>query len=406
MNFRVVPDALQKLSLLDSTTEFQTTEFEPAGNEPLTERVNVSSQHSPGHSGSMAKIPMRTNKPLPCISEVTTPTGKKPVLKAMLTTACERNCYYCPFRAGRNKTKRITFSPDEMAKAYDTMHRAQLVDGMFLSSGIIKGGVTTQDKLIDTAEILRKTYNYRGYIHLKIMPGAEYDQIHRAMQLADRVSVNLEGATEERLRRLAPKKDYWTELIQRIQWISQLRRQERLRASVVTQFVVGAVEDTDLELLQVSETLYRQFGLRRAYYSAFRPISQTPFAELAPASRLREHRLYQAGFLLRDYGWSLEDMAFTQAANLPLHVDPKQAWADAYLREAPVEVNQATRTELLRVPGIGPKGADAILNARRRGRLRQLSDLRRVGVRDVTRAAPFLLFDGQASAQQLSLFPV
>lgn len=394
MNFKTAPSPYEKLSLLDRTMD-----LEPAGTEPLQEgNLNaVATKTASLHA-------RHTAKPLPCISEVTTPQGKKPVLKAMMTTACERDCFYCPFRAGRSKMARITFSPDEMAKTFDTMQRAQLVDGMFLSSGIIKGGVTTQDKIIDTAEIMRKKYAYRGYIHLKIMPGADYDQIRRTMQLADRVSVNLEGATEERLRRLAPKKEYWSELIQRLQWVSQLRQQEQLRASVVTQFVVGAVGDTDLELLQVSETLYRQFGLRRAYYSAFHPISQTPFEELAPTPAIRQHRLYQASFLLRDYDWQLEDLAFQQDANLRLDVDPKQAWADEFLRHAPLEVNRASREELLKIPGIGPKGAHAILSARRRGQLTELSQLRRIGVRDAKRAAPYVLLDGHAPEQQLRLF--
>lgn len=390
MNFKVAPTPFEKLSLLDHSMD-----LEPAGTEPLSEQTaqKTESIHA-----------RHTAKPLPCISEVTTPTGKKPVLKSMMTTACERNCFYCPFRAGRNKMQRVTFQPDEMAKTFDLMQRARLVDGLFLSSGIIKGGVTTQEKIIDTAEILRKQYNYRGYIHLKIMPGAEYDQIRRTMQLADRVSVNLEGATAERLQRLAPKKDYWNELIQRLQWASQLREQEQLRASIVTQFVVGAVEDTDLELLQVSETLYRQFGLRRTYYSAFHPISDTPFAELPSTPAIRQHRLYQASFLLRDYGWLLEDLSFQADTNLRLDVDPKQAWADEYLRHAPVEVNRAERMELLRIPGVGPKGADAILRARSRGQLTELSQLRRVGVRDVKRAAPYLLLNGRAPEQQLPLF--
>ncbi len=392
MNFKVAPDPYQKLSLLDNHMA-----LELAGSEPHAETAA-------GATVTHAKASHHTTKPLPCISEVTTPTGKKPILKAMMTTACERNCFYCPFRAGRNKMQRITFTPDEMAKTYDTMQRAQLVDGLFLSSGIIKGSVTTQDKIIDTAAILRKQYNYRGYIHLKIMPGAEYDQIRRAMQLADRVSVNLEGATAERLQRLAPKKDYWNELIQRIQWISHLRKTEALRASAVTQFVVGAVGDTDLELLQVSERLYHQYGLRRAYYSGFHPISQTPFEDLPPTSALRQHRLYQASFLLRDYDWPLEELSFQQDTNLRLDVDPKQAWADAYLRHAPVEINRATRTELLRVPGIGPKGAETIIEGRRRGRITELSHLRRAGIRDANRAAPYLLLDGHAPAQQLALF--
>ncbi len=391
MNFKVAPDPLQKLSLLDSATS-----FEPAGSEPLTEQQTTKT----------ASIHARhTAKPLPCISEVTTPRGKKPVLKSMMTTACERDCYYCPFRAGRNKMQRITFSADEMAKSFDTMQRAQLVDGMFLSSGIIKGGVTTQDKIIDTAEIIRKKYNYRGYVHLKIMPGAEYDQIRRAMQLADRVSINLEGATEERLRRLAPKKDYWTELVQRLQWISQLRQTETLRASVVTQFVVGAVEDTDLELLQMSEVLYKQLGLRRAYYSAFHPISQTPFEELPATPAAREHRLYQASFLLRDYDWLLEDLTFQADTNLRLDVDPKQAWADEHLRHSPIELNGANRAELLHIPGIGPRGADAILRARRHGRISELSQLRRVGIRAIHRVAPYVLINGRAPEQQLPLLP-
>src|SRR5438552_9937713 len=174
----------------------------------------------------------------------------RPVLKRrrLNTTACERNCYYCPFRAGRSKTKRVTFGPDELASGFDTLQRAGQVEGMFLSSGIIKGSVTTQDKIIDTVEIIRNRYNYQGYIHLKIMPGAEYDQLYRAMQLADRVSINLEGPTQDRLTALAPKKDFNGELLQRLAWAHQIR-QSGIRASTVTQFVVGAVGDTDVELL-------------------------------------------------------------------------------------------------------------------------------------------------------------
>jgi predicted DNA-binding helix-hairpin-helix protein len=384
MNFKIAPDAYQKLSLLDDTMR-----FEPAGAQPQTEK-EAPSQRSP--------------KPLPCISDVSTPTGKKPILKAMMTTACERNCFYCPFRAGRNQTKRVTFTPDEMAATHMQLARTNVVDGLFLSSGIIKGSVTTQDKIIDTAEILRRKYNYRGYLHLKVMPGAEYDQIRRTMQLADRVSVNLEGATAQRLALLAPKKDYWGELITRLQWISQLRQKEQLRASVVTQFVVGAVGDTDLELLQVSDSLYNQLGLRRAYYSAFNPVSHTPFDELAPTSAQREFRLYQASFLLRDYGWQVEDLPFQADTNLPLDADPKRIWADHNLLNTPIELNTANRAQLLHVPGIGPVAADAIILARRKGHLRELGHLAALGVRDVTRTAPYILLNGQRPAQQLSLF--
>ncbi len=384
MKFRVAPDAYQKLSLLGDATR-----FEPAGGDPVTEAAETAAPSK--------------GKPLPCISDVSTPKGKKPILKAMMTTACERNCNYCPFRAGRNQARRITFQPDEMAGVFNKMQQAGLVDGLFLSSGIIKGGVSTQDRLIDAAEILRSKFLYRGYIHLKIMPGAEYDQILRAMQLADRVSINLEGATPKRLEALAPAKDYWQELITRMRWIEDIRRQRRLSVSSATQFVVGVVGDTDLELLQVSETLYAQMGLRRAYYSAFSPVAGTPFEERAAVAPMRQFRLYQASFLLRDYGWSVEDLPFDASANLPLNIDPKLAWAQEHLLDAPLEVNRASRRELLQVPGIGPVTADAIVKERRRGRLSDITHLRAIGVRRVERVAPFVLLDGHRPPVQMRL---
>src|SRR5215471_16934710 len=197
MQVQIIPDTLTKLTQLGDTTL-----YEPSGDQPQTER---------------RRVPYQSRSIDECITNVVTPKGKKPILKTMMTTACERNCFYCPFRAGRSKTQRMTFSPDEMASAFDTLQRANRVEGMFLSSGIIKGSVTTQGKIIDTVEIIRRRFEYQGYIHLKIMPGVEYEQLHRAMQLADRVSVNLEGPTQERLNALAPKKDFERELISMLQ---------------------------------------------------------------------------------------------------------------------------------------------------------------------------------------------
>jgi predicted DNA-binding helix-hairpin-helix protein len=344
-----------------------------------------------------------------CITEVSTPHGKKPVLKAMVTTACEKDCYYCPFRAGRSAMERTTFKPDELALAFDRIQRAGLVDGIFLSSGVAGGGVRTQDKIIDTIEIIRRKYQYHGYVHLKIMPGAEYDQIARAVQLADRVSINLEGPTAQRLGALAPHKDFDGDLLERLRWMHAIQQRAAaeapgaLHTSIVTQLVVGAVGDTDLEHLSLTQNLYRQLGLRRAYYSAFNPVEETPFENLPPTSPLREHRLYQASFLLRDYGWDVEDLPFEGEGNLRTDIDPKLAWAEEHLREQPVEVMHASRRELLRVPGIGPKGAEAILRARRRGRLTGLAHLRAVGVAAALRAAPYILLDGRRPPQQLPL---
>src|SRR6266699_3177876 len=386
MLVQTLPDTMTKLAQLGDATQ-----YEPAGDQPQAERNRV-----PYQSHSLAE----------CITNVSTPRGKKPILKTMVTTACERNCNYCPFRAGRSKMKRMTFTPDELAAGLDNLQCAGQVEGMFLSSGIIKGSVTTQDKIIDTAEIVRKRYHYQGYLHLKVMPGIEYDQLYRLMQLGDRVSVNLEGPTQERLDALAPKKDFERELLRMLQLAEHIRRThpyEKL-AGIVTQFVVGAVGDTDLELLSLSSSLYHQYGLTRAYYSGFSPVIQTPFENLLATDPLREHRLYQASFLLRDYGWNVEDFPFLPDGNMELELDLKRAWAERYLRQAPIEIMIANRQQLLRIPGIGPVGADAILKARRQGRLTSMSDLQKLGIRAPEQTSPYILLDGHRPAMQMNLF--
>ncbi|MCY4145944.1 MAG: radical SAM protein [Chloroflexi bacterium] len=387
MASRIVSETLTKLSQMGDVTL-----HEPAGDSPHSERVRRSRKQEFNFSD--------------CIANLQTPRGPKPVLKTMMTTACERNCHYCVFRAGRAKTKRVTFSPDEMAGAFATLQRAKQVDGLFLSSGIIKGSVATQDKIIDTADIVRNKQRYRGYIHLKIMPGIEYDQLYRAMQLADRVSVNLEAPTSERLHRLAPKKIFVQELLRMLQWAEQIRRdhpRERL-ASSVTQFVVGAVGDTDLELMAMSGKLYAQAHLARVYYSSFSPVPGTPFENLPPSDLLREFRLYQASFLLRDYQWDVEDLPFLRDGNLRTDIDPKQAWADEHLAHAPIEIMRAEREQLLRIPGVGIVGADAILRARRRGKLTDLSQLKQIGLRMPQKLANYVLLDGARPARQKRLF--
>jgi predicted DNA-binding helix-hairpin-helix protein len=338
------------------------------------------------------------------------PNGQQiSLLKTLLTSACERNCYYCPFRAGRDM-RRATFRPDEFAKTFMLLYRKNIAEGIFLSSGVVGGGVRTQDQLIDTAEILRRKLGFRGYIHLKIMPGAERAQVERAMQLADRVSINLEAPNDARLQHLAPRKQFLEELLQPLRWADEIRRtQPAYRGwngrwpSTVTQFVVGAVGDSDLELLHTTDSLYRQLHLRRAYYSAFNPIHDTPLENIPATDPMRQHRLYQASFLLRDYGFTIEEMPFEQAShNLPLATDPKQAWAQSHLHE-PIEINRAERQELLRIPGIGPKIADAIIRTRREVKLRDLSSLAQIGA-SARRAAPYILLDGHRPAYQMSFF--
>lgn len=338
------------------------------------------------------------------------PGGKRvPLLKTLLTSACERNCFYCPFRAGRDM-RRVTFKPDEMAHLVMDLARARTINGAFISSGIAGGGPRTQDRLLDTAEILRQKLHYQGYLHLKLMPGAEVAQIERAMQLADRVSVNLEAPNPNRLALLAPQKQMMEELLEPLRVVDSIRRSQPARLgwngrwpSTTTQFVVGAVGESDLELLQTVSYLYRKLHLARSYFSGFHPVTDTPFEDHRATNPWRQHRLYQAAFLLHDYGFELEDLPFQNGENLAVEVDPKVAWARQNLDEAPLEINRAARRELLKVPGFGPKAVEAILHAQvRGGRLRSLDDLKALGIA-AGRAAPFILLDGHRPPRQLSL---
>ncbi len=339
-----------------------------------------------------------------CISHATLPNGKRiSLLKTLVSSACEMNCRYCAFSAGRD-FQRATFTPDELAYLSHRMFRLGLVKGVFLSSGLVGGGIKTQDRLIATSELLRRKYDFRGYLHIKIMPGAERDQVAETMRWANRVSLNLESPNEQRLSYLAPRKEFADELLQRLKWIRALRTQMPYAApSATTQFVVGPAGESDLELMKACEYLYRDLGLARAYFSGFSPVPGTPLEQHPPVVLRREQRLYQASFLLRDYGFDVEDLPFEQNGQLPLSEDPKLAWAKQYLRDSPVEVNTADREMLLRIPGIGLKSADRIIQARRKATLRSVRDLRNLGIA-TKRVLPFVLIDGRQSPRQLSLW--
>jgi predicted DNA-binding helix-hairpin-helix protein len=379
-------DAVEKLRLLGPATRFEPAEEVAVSRSPRARR--------------------RADDLAECVHNAVMPGGKRiALLKTLLTSGCERDCRYCAFRQGRD-FRRATFSPDELAGLFMQLHRSGIVQGVFLSSAIAGGGPTTEDRLIGAAKILRQRYDFQGYIHLKIMPGAERDQVEMAMRLADRVSVNLEAPNTKRLSPLAPHKTFDEELLQRLRWIEEIRRGRPGRwPSSTTQFVVGAGDESDVELLVTTAFLHREVGLTRAYFSRFSPVPDTPLEDRPPTSPWREHRLYQASFLLRDYGFTAEELPFDPDGNLPLESDPKLAWARRHLAQAPVEVNTAKRRELLRVPGIGPISADKLLAARRQGRLRGLSDLGKLGIA-AKRPAPFILLDGRRPPRQLSLWPV
>lgn len=331
------------------------------------------------------------------------PDGQRvALLKILLTNVCTRDCAYCANRAGRD-CPRTGFTPEELARTFVAMWQKGLVKGLFLSSGVGFNPQRTMDRILATAEIIRKRYRFPGYIHLKILPGADPAQVEYAGRLAQRVSINLEVPSAVYLSRLAPHKDP-DELLAPLRLIAKLRKRDPTwaPAGATTQFVVGAAEESDRDLLTTVASLYERVGLRRAYFSAFQPVPDTPLESHPPTPLWREHRLYQSDFLMRQYGFTLEELPFDERGFLPREADPKYAWAQCHPELFPVEINTADRELLLRVPGIGPRSADRIIRWRRQAKLRSLADLRRTGA-VVQRAAPFILLDGQRPFHQLPL---
>jgi predicted DNA-binding helix-hairpin-helix protein len=226
------------------------------------------------------------------------------------------------------------------------------------------------------------------------------------MQLADRLSINLEAPNDHHLKKLAPQKDFTDELLKPLKWVEEIRSKETAYQawnhrwpSIVTQFVVGAVGESDLELLGTTEHLHRELHLQRAYFSAFHPIKDTPLEDTPLTSPVRERRLYQSSFLIRDYGFSVEELPFDASGNLPLHLDPKLAWAKNNLLDKPVELNKASREELLRIPGIGPKAVKLLIQNRRLIHFKDISQLSKLGI-NPTRAVPYILLDGKRPPYQ------
>ncbi len=331
------------------------------------------------------------------------PDGKHiALLKVLQSNLCENDCFYCANRRSRD-AQRGEFAPDELAAAFDELVRSGRAQGLFLSSAVCGSVARTMERMIATVELVRLKYEFHGYVHLKLLPGCEQATVERAVELADRVSVNLEAPNPGRLQRLSEVKRFEPDLMQPMRWAQRFRDQELgARSGITTQFVVGAAGESDWEILTTADRLYRDMGLQRAYYSAFQPITHTPLEHLPATPPLREHRLYQSDFLLRQYGFRLEDLVFDGAGSLNRECDPKLAWARAHPEFFPLEVNHASREQLLRVPGIGPRSVMRILQGRRQSRFRHIEDLQCAGV-VAGRAAPFVLLDGRHPPQQLTL---
>ncbi|MGD9128932.1 MAG: radical SAM protein [Candidatus Woesebacteria bacterium] len=300
------------------------------------------------------------------------------LFKVLQTNACHNNCLYCAFRRDRSCQRTIT-SPDEMAKAFDSAHSRKLVDGLFLSSGLVNSPDQTMGKMLDTVTILRKKYQYRGYVHLKIMPGSSNGSIQEAIKLSNRLSLNIESATEQSLAELAPDKKLRSDIYRSLSLIKEeikkLRYAGKRAASLTSQFVVGAASENDKDIIRNTHFLYKNFGLSRVFYSAFRPIKDTPLAGRKATSLTRQHRLYQADFLMRFYRFRPYDIPLNKEGLLSELTDPKMLWAKNHPQFFPVNLNKADYWTLLRVPGIGPVAAKKIIQRRRQSRIKNLSQM-------------------------------
>ncbi|UCC77434.1 MAG: helix-hairpin-helix domain-containing protein [Anaerolineales bacterium] len=324
------------------------------------------------------------------------------LLKVLQSNMCQNNCGYCGMRRSRN-VQRCEFRADELAAAFAQLAQRRVAQGLFLSSAICGNVSSTQERMIATVELLRFKYQFTGYIHLKLLPGCEAAAVERAVQIADRVSVNLEAPNAERLARLSADKRFEQDLMQPIFLAKHFIDQDLdSKTDLTTQFVVGAARESDREVLATVERLHRDFGLTRAYFSRFQPISDTPLENLPATPLVRQNRLYQGDYLLRFYGFTIQDLTFDGSGNLRSDLDPKMAWAQRHPEFFPVEINRASREELLRVPGVGPRSVARILRLRRQGRFRYIEDLRAIGAA-ARRAAPFILLDGRRPPQQLRL---
>lgn len=299
------------------------------------------------------------------------------LFKVLQTNSCRNNCRYCAFRRDRD-CRRTSVAPSEMAKAFLSAYSRRLVEGLFLSSGILKNPDFTMVQMINTATILRGG-GYRGYLHLKIMPGSSIGVIAEALRLASRVSLNLESPTQNGLAALSADKDLGKDILYTLSLIKNERRKWRFKGkkppSLTTQFVVGAAGETDKDLIRSAYSLYKNFSLNRAFYSAFRPVPQTPLAQKPATPLIREHRLYQADFLMRFYHFTPWEIPLDKMGNLFATVDPKMIWAQAHPEVFPINLNQAGYWQLLKIPGIGPRSAKKILQTRRKQRIYSLSQL-------------------------------
>ncbi len=329
-----------------------------------------------------------------------TPDGRcVSLLKLLLTNSCIYDCHYCINRRSSD-VRRAIFTPEEVVRLTLDFYKRNYIEGLFLSSGIVRNADHTMERVIEVARTLRDTHDFRGYIHLKTIPEASPELIETAARYADRISINMELPTQKSLDLLAPEKNMARTKVAMGRIRHKLEeakfrkadgdKKMRHATGQSTQVIVGADDSTDADFLTGSDELYRSYKLRRVYYSAFSPIPKpSSILPLQAPPLVREHRLYQADWLMRYYGFRTGEILTPEEPNLDLELDPKLSWALRNRQVFPVDVRTAAREDLLRVPGLGVRSVDRILRIRRFTRIR-LADLARLRV-SLAKVSPFLI---------------
>jgi predicted DNA-binding helix-hairpin-helix protein len=334
------------------------------------------------------------------IYPVTLPNGGRSVLfKTLTSNVCTNDCKYCPLREQMD-VRRISLAPEETTKVFLDYFNQRKVFGLFLSSGVLGSPDITMERLNSVARLLRKKHSFKGYIHLKIIPGASDAAVEEAVSLASAVSLNIETPGEKNLAKLSAKKNYIRDIIEPIKLISRLTgrgsRYERVKQT--TQFIVGAAGEQDTQIVKYMFGLYERLKMHRVYFSAYqRGLGDSSIAgeQINPENNtdilMREHRLYQVDFLLRKYAFVESDIIFDKDGNLSLETDPKEAWASRHSEYFPLNINKASKLSLLRVPGLGPVTVKRIMEQRKQGRITSIEDVGKTGVR-LEKAKKYLTF--------------
>ncbi len=301
--------------------------------------------------------------------------GYTVLLKTLLSNACANDCGYCPLRS-ETGVRRCTLQPEEAARVFMEYYAKRKAFGLFLSSAVISTPDYTMDRINAAARLLRYRHGYKGYIHLKIIPGASDAAIEESLSLATAVSLNIETPGKDHFGLLSQKKDYEKDILRPMRLMGRLtgRGMRHSRVKCTTQFIVGAASEADREIVDSMYTLYDEMNFKRVYFSAYQKGMGKPgipgernFLTSPEKPFIREHRLYQVDFLSRRYGFKKEEIIFDSTGNLRLDKDPKELWAEAHPEFYPVRINKADKEALLRVPGLGPETVDRIITARQRG---------------------------------------